>query len=154
MSRKVGTAPESQMKKNRNCRILYGWAGRAVLALALVAGLLAGGCGGSRPAFTQSGQGSYYANKFAGRPTASGVRYRPGKMTAAHNTLPFGTRIRVTNVRNGRSVKVTVNDRGPHVAGRIVDVSGKAARRLGLVEAGVVPVRLEVIRVAPRPAGR
>ena len=75
-------------------------------------------------------------------------------MTAAHNTLPFGTRIRVTNVRNGRSVKVTVNDRGPHVAGRIVDVSGKAARRLDLVRAGVVPVRLEVIRAAPRAGGR
>ncbi len=154
MFRKVGTAPEHHVKNNRHRQILYGGgARRTALALALVAGLLAGGCGG-RSAFTQSGQGSYYANKFAGRPTASGVRYRPGKMTAAHNTLPFGTRIRVTNVRNGRSVKVTVNDRGPHVAGRIVDVSGKAARRLGLVEAGVVPVRLEVIRAAPQPAGR
>jgi len=123
---------------------------RAALAGALLMGLLATGCGSSRPGFTQSGQGSYYANKFRGRPTASGAPYRPSKMTAAHNTLPFGTRIRVTNVRNGRSVKVTVNDRGPHVAGRIVDVSGKAARRLDLVRAGVVPVRLEVIRAAPR----
>lgn len=130
------------------------WARRAALAGALVAGLLAAGCGSSRPGFTQSGQGSYYANKFRGRPTASGVPYRPSKMTAAHNTLPFGTRIRVTNVRNGRSVNVTVNDRGPHVAGRIVDVSGKAARRLDLVRAGVVPVRLEVIRAAPQAAGR
>ncbi|MGI4887279.1 MAG: septal ring lytic transglycosylase RlpA family protein [Janthinobacterium lividum] len=131
-----------------------GWARRAALAGALAAGLLAAGCGSSRPGFTQSGQGSYYASKFRGRPTASGAPYRPSKMTAAHNTLPFGTRIRVTNVRNGRSVKVTVNDRGPHVAGRIVDVSGKAARRLDLVRAGVVPVRLEVIRAAPRAVGR
>ncbi|AMJ68340.1 hypothetical protein AXW84_21600 [Hymenobacter sp. PAMC 26628] len=130
------------------------WSRRAALAAALVAGLLAAGCGSSRPGFTQSGQGSYYANKFNGRPTTSGAIYRPGKMTAAHNTLPFGTRIRVTNVRNGRSVKVTVNDRGPHVAGRIVDVSGKAARRLDLVRAGVVPVKLEVIRAAPRTGGR
>ena len=111
--------------------------------------LLLGACGGSRQGFTQTGQGSYYADKFAGRATASGVPYRPGHMTAAHNTLPFGTRIRVTNVRNGRSVKVTVNDRGPHVAGRIVDVSGKAARKLDLVDAGVVPVRLQVLRAAP-----
>ncbi|TPG63093.1 septal ring lytic transglycosylase RlpA family protein [Hymenobacter nivis] len=130
------------------------WARRAALAGALAAGLLAAGCGSSRPGFTQTGQGSYYANKFRGRPTASGAPYRPSKMTAAHNTLPFGTRIRVTNVRNGRSVKVTVNDRGPHVAGRIVDVSGKAARRLDLVRAGVVPVKLEVIKAAPRGGGR
>lgn len=111
-------------------------------------------CGGSRNAFIQSGKGSYYADKFAGRATASGVPYRPGKMTAAHNTLPFGTRIRVTNVSNGRSVKVTVNDRGPHVPGRIVDVSRKAARKLDLVNAGVVPVQLQVIRAAPANAGR
>lgn len=103
-------------------------------------------CGSSKPAFTESGQGSYYADKFAGRPTASGVPYRPGRLTAAHNSLPFGTRIRVTNVRTGRSVKVVVNDRGPHVKGRIVDVSKRAARKLGLVRAGVAPVRLKVVR--------
>ena len=117
---------------------------------ALVFPALLSACGGSKSAFTQSGQGSYYAAKFAGRPTASGVPYRPGQMTAAHNTLPFGTRIKVTNVRNGKSVNVTVNDRGPHVKGRIVDVSGKAARKLDLVEAGVVPVQLKVIKAARR----
>lgn len=116
--------------------------------VALALALLLTGCGGTRNAFTQTGQGSYYANKFAGRATTSGAPYRPGKMTAAHNTLPFGTLIRVTNLRNGRSVKVTVNDRGPHVPGRIVDVSRKAARKLNLVEAGVVPVRLQVVRAA------
>jgi rare lipoprotein A len=105
-------------------------------------------CGGTKSAFTQSGQGSYYADKFAGRPTASGTPYRPGKLTAAHNTLPFGTRIRVTNTRTGRSVKVVVNDRGPHTKGRIVDVSKRAARKLGLVKAGVAPVTLKVIRKA------
>ena len=105
-------------------------------------------CGGSKSAFTQSGQGSYYADKFAGRPTASGAPYRPGKLTAAHNTLPLGTRIRVTNTRTGRSVKVVVNDRGPHTKGRIVDVSKRAARKLGLVKAGVAPVTLRVIRKA------
>ena len=115
----------------------------AVLLLTLAS------CAGSKNAFVQTGQGSYYADKFAGRPTASGVPYRPGQMTAAHNTLPFGTLIQVTNQRNGRSVKVTVNDRGPHVKGRIVDVSKKAARQLDIVEAGVVPVQVRVLRAAP-----
>lgn len=105
-------------------------------------------CGSTKSTFTQSGQGSYYADKFAGHPTASGTPYRPGKLTAAHNTLAFGTRIRVTNTRTGRSVKVVVNDRGPHTKGRIVDVSKRAARKLGLVDAGVAPVTLKVIRAA------
>jgi rare lipoprotein A len=103
-------------------------------------------CGGSKSAFTQSGQGSYYADKFAGKRTASGTPYRPGKLTAAHNTLPFGTKIKVTNAKTGRSVKVTVNDRGPHVKGRIVDLSKKAAKKIGLVEAGVAPVQLKVVK--------
>ncbi|RZK15222.1 MAG: septal ring lytic transglycosylase RlpA family protein, partial [Hymenobacter sp.] len=63
--------------------------------------------------------------------------------------LPFGTRIKVTNVRTGRSVKVVVNDRGPHVKGRIVDVSKKAARKIGLTQAGVAPVQLKIVRAAP-----
>lgn len=117
----------------------------SLLLLALAA------CGTSKSTFTQSGQGSYYADKFRDRPTASGTPYRPSKLTAAHNTLPFGTKIRVTNTRTGRSVKVTVNDRGPHVKGRIVDLSKKAARRIGLVDAGVAPVQLKVVRAA---AGR
>ena len=120
---------------------------RIVLAGSTLA-LLLSACGTSKSTFTQSGQGSYYADKFAGRPTASGTPYRPGKLTAAHNTLPFGTKIRVTNTRTGRSVKVTVNDRGPHVKGRIVDLSKKAARKIGLVEAGVAPVQLKVVRAA------
>jgi len=120
----------------------------SILAITLSA------CGGSKSAFTQSGQGSYYADKFAGRATTSGTPYRPGRLTAAHNTLPFGTKIKVTNVRNGRSVKVVVNDRGPHVKGRIVDVSKRAARKLGLLDAGVVPVQLKVVRAAPASAGR
>lgn len=110
--------------------------------------LILSACGTSKSTFSQSGQGSYYADKFVGRPTASGAPYRPGKLTAAHNTLPFGTKIRVTNTRTGRSVKVVVNDRGPHVKGRIVDVSKKAARKLGLVDAGVAPVQLKVVRAA------
>ncbi len=120
--------------------------------VSILLGLLSA-CGGSKSAFTQSGQGSYYADKFAGRATTSGAPYRPGRLTAAHNTLPFGTKIKVTNMRNGRSVKVVVNDRGPHVKGRIVDVSKRAARKLGLIEAGVVPVQLKVVRAAPASKG-
>ena len=135
-----------------NTQIMYSAARRAqafAFILSCLASLLAS-CGGSKSAFTQSGQGSYYADKFAGKPTASGAPYRPGKLTAAHNTLPFGTKIKVTNTRTGRSVKVTVNDRGPHVKGRIVDLSKKAANKIGLVDAGVAPVQLKVIKAVGR----
>jgi len=124
---------------------IYKLLSASLLTLALAA------CGGSKSTFTQSGQGSYYADKFDGRPTASGVPYRPGQLTAAHNTLPFGTRIKVTNTRNGHSVKVVVNDRGPHAKGRIVDVSKRAARKLDIVEAGVAPMQLKVLRMGPTP---
>ncbi|WP_242583083.1 septal ring lytic transglycosylase RlpA family protein [Hymenobacter telluris] len=107
---------------------------------------LLGACSGGKSAFTQSGQGSYYADKFEGRKTASGTRYRANKLTAAHNTLPFGTVIRVTNQRTHRSVKVKVTDRGPHAKGRIVDLSRKAARRIGMVDTGVAPVQLKVVK--------
>jgi len=106
-------------------------------------------CGGSKSMFTQSGDGSYYADKFEGRRTASGAPYRGGQLTAAHNTLPFGTRLRVTNTRNGHSVKVVVNDRGPHAKGRIVDVSKRAARKLDLLDAGVAPMKIKVLRMGP-----
>src|SRR5215210_1304199 len=84
------------------------------------------------PKVTQTGKASYYAQKFNGRATASGEKYRSSQKTAAHRTLPFGTKVKVTNLSNGRSVKVRVNDRGPFVAGRIIDVSGKAAKQIGL----------------------
>ncbi|MBC6613334.1 septal ring lytic transglycosylase RlpA family protein [Hymenobacter sp. BT507] len=103
-------------------------------------------CGGGRNAFTQSGKASYYADKFNGRKTASGSTYRPGRRTAAHNTLPFGTVVRVTNPSTHRSVKVTITDRGPHVKGRVIDLSRKAARKIGLLDAGVAPVQLKVVR--------
>jgi len=132
-----------------NTKILSGWSVQLSSWLAAgAAALLLTACGAGRNAFTESGQGSYYADKFNGRRTASGVPYRPGHLTAAHNSLPFGTRIKVTNVRTGRSVKVVVNDRGPHVKGRIVDLSKRAANKIGLVDAGVAPVRLRVVRAA------
>jgi rare lipoprotein A len=118
------------------------------LAISLAA-VAVSACGGSKSLFTQSGQGSYYADKFEGRPTASGAPYRPGQLTAAHNTLPFGTKLKVTNTRNGHSVKVVVNDRGPHAKGRIVDVSKRAARKLDLLDAGVAPMQIKVLRMGP-----
>lgn len=91
----------------------------------------------------QTGLASYYAHRYHGRPTASGETYDENALTAAHRTLPFGTRIRVTSLANGKAVTLRVNDRGPFVEGRIVDVSRTAADRLGMVTAGVVKVRLE-----------
>ena len=91
---------------------------------------------------------SYYAKKFEGRKTASGERYRGKEMTAAHLSLPFGTRIRVTNLSNGRSCEVVVNDRGPHKKGRIVDLSRCAAEEIGLIAQGVTKVLLQVLEAA------
>ena len=78
--------------------------------------------------------------------TANGEKFDPQAMTAAHPSLPFGTKLRVTNVATGHSVTVRVNDRGPHVQGRVVDLSRSAAETLGIVEQGVAQVRLEVVR--------
>jgi rare lipoprotein A len=78
--------------------------------------------------------------------TASGERASPGELTAAHRTLPFGTRVRVTDVDTGRSVTVRVNDRGPFVAGRVVDISYSAAETLGITDRGVAKVRLDVVQ--------
>jgi rare lipoprotein A len=91
----------------------------------------------------QTGKASYYSKKFNGRRTASGEKFRSSKRTAAHKTLPFGTKVKVTNLQNGKSVKVRINDRGPFVAGRVIDLSRKAARKIGMLEAGVANVKLE-----------
>jgi rare lipoprotein A len=94
-------------------------------------------------AFRQSGVGSYYGPKFHGKKTASGEKFNQNAMTAAHKTLAFGSKLRVTNIANGRSVIVRVNDRGPFIRGRIVDVSTIAARQLGMVGRGVARVRIQ-----------
>ena len=85
---------------------------------------------------------SFYGEGFEGRATASGERFDPGGLTAAHRTLPFGTCLVVENLANGRRVRVRVNDRGPYHGGRILDVSEAAAVRLGMVQAGVSRARL------------
>ncbi|HET9053665.1 MAG TPA: septal ring lytic transglycosylase RlpA family protein [Cyclobacteriaceae bacterium] len=94
---------------------------------------------------TQTGKASFYADKFEGHPTASGEKYKHSKLTAAHKSLPFGTRIRVTNLKNNLSVEVTVNDRGPYVEGRIVDLSKSAAEKLEFINIGLADVKVEVI---------
>src|SRR3954468_17165877 len=93
----------------------------------------------------QGGLASWYGPGFYGRRTASGVIYTGTALTAAHRSLPFGTLVRVTNLANGRTVVVVIDDRGPFVHGRVIDLSMAAARRLGMIQNGVVQVRLEVV---------
>jgi len=94
--------------------------------------------------FLGDGKASYYAQFFAGRRTASGERYDPERMTAAHKSLPFGTWVRVTR-SDGRWVEVRINDRCGCGGGHIIDLSRAAARRLDMLRAGSVPVRVEII---------
>lgn len=96
-------------------------------------------------AVSQTGVASWYGPGFHGRRTASGEIYNQYDLTAAHQTLPLGSRVIVTNLENGRSVEVSINDRGPFVKGRIIDLSYAAARTLGMVRPGTIPVRIEVI---------
>ncbi|AFZ55771.1 septal ring lytic transglycosylase RlpA family protein [Anabaena cylindrica FACHB-243] len=91
------------------------------------------------------GIASWYGYDWAGRKTANGERFNPDAMTAAHRSLPMGTQVRVTNTRNNRSVVVRINDRGPYIGGRIIDVSIGAARLLGMVGSGVAPVRIDIL---------
>lgn len=93
----------------------------------------------------QTGKASFYADKFEGTATASGERYRHNKLTGAHKTLPFGTRVKVTNLNNNQSVEVVINDRGPYVENRIIDLSKSAAEKLGFINQGLADIRLEVI---------
>ena len=99
--------------------------------------------------FTEQGTASWYGPNFDGKPTASGEKFNQSAMTAAHKTYPFGTVVRVTNLRNGRSVEVRINDRWPFVTGRIIDLSRGAAKKIDMIQAGTVPVRLDVLRWGP-----
>ncbi len=94
----------------------------------------------------QIGEASYYADKFHGRKTANGEIFNMHAMTAAHRKLSFGTKLRVTNLANGMSVMVRINDRGPFVKGRIIDLSYGAAKKIGLVQSGTAKVKLEILK--------
>ena len=91
------------------------------------------------------GAASWYGPGFYGRTTANGERFRKGTLTAAHRTLPFGTKVRVTNLSNGRSVVVRINDRGPFRYHRVIDLAHGAASQLKMMQAGEVPVKLEIL---------
>lgn len=121
---------------------------RAIVTLALVAI----GCAttGRREELVTEGLASWYGQEFAGRTTANGEIFDPNELTAAHRTLPFGTLVRVTNSRNGASVVVRINDRGPFIHSRIIDLSYAAAKEIDMVEIGVTPVRIEIVRLASR----
>lgn len=99
--------------------------------------------GKAEPAFRQVGVASWYGPGFHGRQTASGERFDQNDFTAAHRKLPLGSEVRVTNLENGRSITVEINDRGPYAKGRVLDLSRAAARQLGMVEDGVAKVRIE-----------
>lgn len=116
--------------------------------------LLLAGCSGTASSrsdaqwigHTETGKASFYATKFQGRRTANGERFRQSAKTAAHKTLPFDTRVRVTNTSTGKSVVVRINDRGPFVRGRVIDLSQSAFKRIGNVKRGVIPVKIEVVK--------
>ncbi|GGG11055.1 hypothetical protein GCM10011323_14450 [Pontibacter amylolyticus] len=116
--------------------------------------LTAGACTSTKPAagqrgYTEAGKASYYSNKLHGRKMANGETYNRRKLTAAHRTLPFGTKVKVTNLQTKKSVKVSITDRGPFVKGRVIDLSEAAAKRLDYISAGIVPVEVKVVKPAP-----
>ena len=139
---------------------------QSLLLLVVLISLLASACGGRRsasrlpvpqtpspgsgaqtpgPGYTETGYASWYGDPYHGRRAASGEIYDKYKLTSAHRTLPFGTQVKVTNLENGRTVIVRINDRGPFVKGRIVDLSLAGAREIQMVGPGTALVRLEVI---------
>jgi peptidoglycan lytic transglycosylase len=115
--------------------------------------LFLGGCASHRKhkplseltGYSESGTASYYAMKFQNRKTASGERFDNYSMTAAHKTLPFGTKVKVTNIRNNKSVNVTINDRGPYVKGRVIDLTRAAFAKIEKIDTGITQVKILVV---------
>lgn len=112
--------------------------GILILSVGLVVGIIIDAKG-------QEGVASWYGPELHGNRTANGERFDMNALTAAHRSLPFGTLVKVTNIRNGKSVAVRINDRGPFVKGRVIDLSRLAANHIGMVRSGIAPVRLEVV---------
>ncbi len=135
------------------------------LCLAALLASLAGGCGRKRPPVsaapaplpalgaTEEGNASWYGHPYHGRPTSSGEIYDMEKLTAAHRTLPFGTRVLVKNLSNNRRVEVRINDRGPFVEDRIIDLSRAAARAIQMLGSGTARVQLRVVGLPEAPSG-
>jgi len=103
----------------------------------------------ARATHTEVGVASWYGGRWVGRLTANGETYLPGDMTAAHKKLPFNSMVRVTNLRNGKSALVRINNRGPFIRGRIIDLSVPAAKKIGMYEGGLAKVKLEVLKPIP-----
>jgi len=95
---------------------------------------------------TEIGIASYYSNKFDGKPTSSGEVFHQNKLTGAHRELPFNTLVKVTNLSNNKSVIIRINDRGPFIKGRLIDLSRSAAEKLDMIEAGIIKVKIEYHR--------
>ena len=127
-------------------RMLVRVPARGVVVLALL-------CAAAQAQPSERGMAGWYGAPFDGQMAASGETYHQEQFTAAHRTLPFGTTVRIRRVDTGASVVVLINDRGPFIGSRIVDLSNAAARKLGMVESGVVPVALEVLHAAPVDTG-
>jgi rare lipoprotein A len=100
----------------------------------------------SKPVAVETGKASYYGGRWIGRLTANGEHYHSEDCTAAHKKLPFNTMVKVTNLKNGKSVIVRINNRGPYAKGRILDLSMVAARKIDMIGAGIVPVRAEILK--------
>ncbi|QFU04518.1 RlpA-like protein precursor [Pseudoalteromonas sp. THAF3] len=119
---------------------------KSVIAVVLL--VVLSGCANHLPAekgAVQQGLASYYHDKYHGRTTASGERFEQTALSAAHRNLPFGSKVKVTNINNGRSVVVRINDRGPFVSGRIIDLSRRAFTHISNLSAGVIAVEVEVL---------
>lgn len=124
------------------------------LLLWILSALLLQSCGSHVPqktdsnliGYTETGKASFYAMKFQFRKTASGERFNQFAMTAAHKKLPFGTMLVVTNLENGKSIKVKVNDRGPFIKGRIIDLTSAAFAKIGDTRTGILAVKIEAVK--------
>ncbi|MBB3182807.1 rare lipoprotein A [Halomonas fontilapidosi] len=116
------------------------------LAALLLTGFAGQGQAHDTTSETQQGVASYYSDRFQGRTTASGEPFDQRALTAAHPTLPFGTKVLVTREDNGREVEVLINDRGPYAKGRIIDLSKRAAKELGMLQRGTVPVEISYVQ--------
>lgn len=131
---------------------------KSAFIIILLFGFLATSCGTIRNTETtrslDTGMASWYGPNFHGKLTANGETYNMDDLTAAHRSLPFNTVVKVTNLDNGRTVTVRVNDRGPYVGNRIIDLSREAARRIEMEDAGVANVRLELVKEGDRPVTR
>lgn len=116
-----------------------------MISVTLIAVLFVVACKQKTDLPSETGLASFYSPSFEGRLTSSGTKFSNSELTAAHRTLAFGAQVRVTNLQNDKTVIVTITDRGPFVADRIIDLSQAAAEKLNFIDQGVVPVRVEVL---------